>query len=707
MRNEIQAGSLLTLDYGFGTNQISGSSRRVTNPPQVDNLPHKFGYNLPFSSPADIITSMRNAVLGLALLAASLPLPAQEDHEKLYAAIRSGDMAGLKALLDSGISANAADGRQITPLMDAAEVGSADAMRLLLDRGAEVNAQNALGATALMWSAADLNKVRLLLDHGADVNKAARSGRTALMLAAFTNPSAEAVRLLLAKGPNVNAADGRQWTALNAAAFGNDTASLRMLLEAGADPNIADTFIGWTPLMNAAGNANLESVKLLLARGAKVNANSKRTNLPTIKTGTVEFGGFTALSTAAPFAAPELVKTLLDAGAEVNTADIRGFTPLMLAAATDRQNPENVRLILAHGADLKPKTLDGDTALDWARKIGVKASIQTLGGTAKAPERAPAGPTPDARTAVERSVRLLEKSSAEFFTKSACFACHEQPAATLAVAAARARGIAVDEQADKERLQQMVGLNATGPASMDGPGLLGGADNNLYAVDALVRAGYAPNRQTDFLVASLMALQQADGSWHLGGYSRSPMQDSNFSRTAMAMRALKTYGTPGRAAEIKDRLERARQWLMHAEPVITEDWDMRLAGVAAAGASRAQIQTLARPILARQQPDGGWAQRDGFPSDAYATGLTLWALSSTRILQYRQDAYQRAVKFLLSTQAADGSWHVASRATKFQDYFESGFPYEHDQWISTMATGWAASALSLAIHTPPQVAQAR
>ena len=51
------------------------------------------------------------------------------------------------------------------------------------------------------------------------------------------------------------------------------------------------------------------------------------------------------------------------------------------------------------------------------------------------------------------------------------------------------------------------------------------------------------------------------------------------------------------------------------------------------------------------------------------------------------------------TQAADGSWHVASRAVKSQPYFESGFPYGHDQWISSMGTGWASNALALALKT--------
>jgi len=73
--------------------------------------------------------------------------------------------------------------------------------------------------------------------------------------------------------------------------------------------------------------------------------------------------------------------------------------------------------------------------------------------------------------------------------------------------------------------------------------------------------------------------------------------------------------------------------------------------------------------------------------------MTLWALNEAGVMH--PDA--KAVKFLLGTQATDGSWHVASRATKFQQYFESGFPYEHDQWISTMATGWAANALALSL----------
>ena len=66
-------------------------------------------------------------------------------------------------------------------------------------------------------------------------------------------------------------------------------------------------------------------------------------------------------------------------------------------------------------------------------------------------------------------------------------------------------------------------------------------------------------------------------------------------------------------------------------------------------------------------------------------------------MQTKDPVYQKGVKFLLDTQAGDGSWYVKSRAPKFQPYFESGFPYGHDQWISSSGTAWATMALAMAL----------
>jgi hypothetical protein len=53
---------------------------------------------------------------------------------------------------------------------------------------------------------------------------------------------------------------------------------------------------------------------------------------------------------------------------------------------------------------------------------------------------------------------------------------------------------------------------------------------------------------------------------------------------------------------------------------------------------------------------------------------------------------------LLKTQQADGTWHVVTRSKPIQTYFETGFPHGKDQFISSAATGWAATALALAIE---------
>jgi N-acyl-D-amino-acid deacylase len=640
-------------------------------------------------------------LLGFAVVASGVAAPAAEtDSEKLYAVIRAGDGDGLKALLDAGVSPNARDSKDVTPLMYAAAAGSVAEMRVLAEHGADVNAQNAFGSTALMWSVSDVQKVRLLVGHGADVNLAAKSGKTALLIA-LSRPSPEVARLLVAKGADRAAVDQNGVTALLAAVKGNDTATIRMLVEAGADVNQAEgqSFGPDTPLMAAAENGNLAAVKLLLAKGAKVNATSPLEPL-TVNNRQAPFGGFTPLLLAATYGPPDVVKALLDAGADVNRAEARGMTALMLALTTDRLSPETVRILLDHGADAHVKSQDGETALDWARKYGVASTIEALGGKPGPLAAAPSPrELPDLRTAVERSVGLLEKTSAEFFVQGACYGCHAQSAASLAAGAARAKGIRIDEHAAGERQRQTTfTFAAAGPRLMEARG---GGDTVLYTVETLARTGYPPDRMTDYLAAEIAAGQSEDGGWNnTGGLARTPLEDGGFSRTAMAIHALKVYGTPARAVETKERIARARLWLMHAAPVITEDWDMRLSGIAVAGGSEAELRKMADQILALQRPDGGWAQRKELASDAYATGMTLSALAEAGIVRPEAgNAYGKGVRFLLATQAADGSWHVGSRAAKIQPYFESGFPYGDDQWISAMGTGWAANALALALRS--------
>jgi hypothetical protein len=121
-------------------------------------------------------------------------------------------------------------------------------------------------------------------------------------------------------------------------------------------------------------------------------------------------------------------------------------------------------------------------------------------------------------------------------------------------------------------------------------------------------------------------------------------------------------------------------------------------GLAWSNVRPASITAAAKALAAAQRPDGGWSQLPTMGSDAYATGEALYALNAAGRMPATDPVYAKGVKYLLNTQAADGSWHVKSRSIWVQPYFESGFPYGSDQWISAAGTSWATMALSLTVE---------
>ena len=622
--------------------------------------------------------------------------------EPMYAAIRSGDVSKVAALLSSGSDVNAKERRGgATPLMLAAAFGSLDTMRMLIEKGADVNARSAGEATALMWAATDLDKVRLLIDKGADVNAVSSLGRSALLLAAMSDRSAEIVRLLVARGANVRIVAKDNSGAVVAATTGNDIETIRFLVERGADINTSDA-LGRTPLMTASAHGNLAAVKLLLSKGAGVNLVSlapEASPQGRVKNGIIALGSFTALHLAAPYGPADLAKALLAAGADVNARDSRGLTALMLSVATDHGDVEIVKALLAKGADAAAKDKNGETAADWAAKSGTNAALAALKKagaplSAHSPYPVPAPAPASHRAAVERSVALLERSTGAFFVNSACAACHAQNVTDLATMTARQRGVAINSEAAAQRANGAVARFASLSSGLlervDGPTV----DILLYTLAGLSAAGYPPDRGTDGMMFNVVAQQQEGGLWHNGGIARPPIEDGDFTRTALGVLALKRYGIPGRGAEMSLRAEKAMKWLRTAKPVSTEDQAFRLIGLAWGGADAKALQRFANELLDLQRADGAWGQRPEMPSDAYATGVALYALRESRARMASDAAVQRGMTYLLNTQRPDGSWYVRSRAPKFQPYFNGGFPYEHDQWISSMATGWATAALA-------------
>ncbi|MBZ5724192.1 MAG: ankyrin repeat domain-containing protein [Acidobacteriia bacterium] len=624
------------------------------------------------------------------------------DTAGLFPAIRRGDAAFLKSHLTKS-AIDARDRRGATLLMHAAAFGNLETLKLLLDAGADVNARNDFDATALLWGARDPDKARLLIARGANVNARSRQGRTPLMLAALRPGGSPVVALMLTSGADVHVADKRGNTALGLAASIGEVETMRLLLSKGADPE-ATNEKGETPLIMATKSKQADAVGLLIQKGVRVNVTSTSSN--TVRHGPIAMIKLTPLHRAAAFGPLEMVGGLLKAGADVNARDSRSLTPLIFAVATEYAAPQIVQTLLKAGADVNVRDNAGETALDWAEKFGypqVIAALKNAGaerGVAYAAPKRPDIPRAPGAVALSRSLGLLQRSSTEFFNQSGCVSCHHQPLIARAQRAARAAGAAVDETAAQEQLSQMKAqwsasqeefLQSLNPAG--GPNRLA---ENLLGLEA---AGYQPDTITDAAVVDLAESQDPEGYWAGGEEEpRPPITESVIAGTARALRAIQAYSFPARGQEFASRIARARAWLKQSKPASTEDFAMRLLGLAWAGAAKAELREAALPLLALQRQDGGWAGNPYLSSDAFSTGEALTALGESGALRLKDGPYRRGVDYLLATQYADGSWYVRSRAIKFQPYFESGFPFGPDQWISAAATAWAAQAIAPSIQ---------
>jgi ankyrin repeat protein len=297
-----------------------------------------------------------------------------------------------------------------TPLLFAVRAGRLDAVRALLDAGANVNETAGDGASALVIAAVNAHWElgASLLDRGADPNAAAQGWaplhqviRTrTLNIGQFPHPvptgrlsSLDLARMLIDHGANVNAPmtrdfrDGYRYarrqgaTPLLLAARGADFQMMRLLAANGADPRVTDTAHS-DALMLAAGidmvyvnedsgtnEDAVQAVKVALELGCDVNATNDR--------------GETPLHGAAARGSNEIVQILVDHGARLDAKNKRGFTPLNIAngegnTLTFQRRPETVtlfrELMIARGlsvddsAFISPTVRDGSDAKPPNRK---------------------------------------------------------------------------------------------------------------------------------------------------------------------------------------------------------------------------------------------------------------------------------------------------------------------------------------------------
>jgi ankyrin repeat protein len=163
------------------------------------------------------------------------------------------------------------------PLADAVMRGDVAAVQALLGQGADVNAAQGDGMTALHWAAlnGDLATTNLLLKAKAKTEAVTRIGSyTPLHLASSRGQAAVVARLLEA-GSHVAAVTDTGVQAIHLAAQAGNPDALRSLLDRGADVNARDETYGRTPLIFATSENRLGAMKLLIAKGADVRLTTK------------------------------------------------------------------------------------------------------------------------------------------------------------------------------------------------------------------------------------------------------------------------------------------------------------------------------------------------------------------------------------------------------------------------------------------------
>jgi ankyrin repeat protein len=618
----------------------------------------------------------------------SISAQADRSRDAMFAAIRSGSAPEVERLLKAGASPDAVDVDGTPALMAATLFGDGGLVKLLLDRGADPKRPGPGGTTALMWAVPDSEKVRLLLARGADVNARSETGRTALLVAASYPRTVDVLQVLLSGGADLRAQDKAGAMALALAARSSDINVVRFLVERGLDPNTL------TPGARRAGIArnDLATADYLLSRTTARDPD--------------------LLSTAAIWQPVNLIARWIEVGGDVNSSVPAQYarTPLMNAVTSEAEGVDALKLLLDKGANPNAEMTEGERPLDWALYKGDTAKIRMLeqyGATrGRGPRRdeiAPPGTgnAVDTRTALGKSLARLMDVAPKFRDQATCISCHHNTMPALAAAVARRKGIDIDEAKAGKNLDDIrTFFGAAVPRMMLGDPAVGGeAITAGYAQLALRAEGQPLDTTTAAMTHWLMARQMPDGRWLGNGVNRPPSEYSIISHTALAAGGLKSYPLPGRSREVAESLQRARTWLLAAEAKSAEERGMRLMGLVWTDAPRARVDDAVREVREKQEANGGWSQFGRTAPDAYATGLSLYALYVAGV-PATDEAYRRGVAFLLGTQYQDGTWLVRTHSFPLQRYFESGFPYGRHQWISTAGTSWASLAIA---QTMPDV----
>ena len=612
----------------------------------------------------------------------------------LLVAVRNGDHSQVLKLIEAGGDVNTVDDDRTTALMHSVIESDVKMMKLLIDKGANVNLKNALDSTALMYAATNLGKTQVLLEAGADVKVKGKRGETPISVALTTFGSTPVLKLLVNKGAEP---EDRLMTL---AAGTGDLEAIRYLLSIGVPAGD-----GTGAALSAAITARCEAcARLLVEKGAP--ANAPRPNGALSSTGRASSGG--VLNDTAKRAMPELSQFLLEHGASLSSTDREGFTLLMQAVLSmEPRRDQMIEWLLSKGADPNVKNDRGDTAYVLAACLGIRSTLNLLLKAGAKPMNeewpTPAGGALSVEAAVKKVIPLIEMSGEPGWKARRCVSCHSNSLPQMTIALARKKGFAVNEEQTRKELEFAI---ATDEPVLEpnrlGASPIGGGSNTLgYTLMGMAAAGAPADAMSDAHIHFMSLNQYPDGSFRSSSY-RPPSEYSPLTTSAVALRSIKLYPIPGRREEFTERVTLAKRWLLSAKAFSTEERSMQLTALADAGASQSERGPFVSALKAAQNHDGSWSQLPGVRPDAYATGEALYALHVSGAVPAIDPAYQKGMHWLLRNQLADGSWFVPTRAVPVQPHTFESFPNGWHQFVSDAASCWATMALLFTLPDKPR-----
>ena len=305
------------------------------------------------------------------------------------------------------------------------------------------------------------------------------------------------------------------------------------------------------------------------------------------------------------------------------------------------------------------------------------------------------------RAAIKKALPTLEAGSIGSANQRQCFTCHSQAVPVFALVEAKRLGFKVDAENLNRQLKHTHDHLQRGLENYkQGKGQGGDVLTAGYALWTLDEGNQPADDVTQAVSHYLLNAQKDIDHWRHRG-NRPPTSGSDFTATYVALRALHHFGTDDQQGQIAERQKLVGEWLAATLPVETEDFVFRLGSFQYVDGHADLIKEATSALLAIQREDGGWGQREDMSSDAYSTGTALSVLIRDGKVLSTNESILKGMNYLLSTQLADGTWQVTTRAKPVQEYFESGFPHGKDQFISVAATAWSTLALLQSLPAKP------